>query len=103
MDNFHGYDTQAGTIKMSDITSRENNAEIHCRLKNNDESFASMYLCNKEDECNDNRHDDSINYCPESVRDMGWLGHYVGNNTHLINLSYFHLENFNGIIEPFCK
>mmetsp|Transcript_31141 Transcript_31141/g.50856 ORF Transcript_31141/g.50856 Transcript_31141/m.50856 type:complete len:457 (+) Transcript_31141:78-1448(+) len=103
MDNFHGYDAQAGTIKISDITSRENNTEILHRLKNNDESFASMCMCNEEDEMDDNRYDDSINYCPESARDLGWLGYFVGNNIHLTNLTCFRLENFNGIIELFCR
>lgn len=97
MGNFHEYDAQAGTIKMSDITSDEGNAEILRRLKNNEPGLTSMCMCNEEDEMNNN------DYFPESARDMGWLGYFVGNNTHLTNLTCFGLENFNGIIELFCR
>ena len=102
MDNFHGYDAQSGTIKMSNITSGEINTEILCRLKCNDQSFTSVYLCNEQDKWDDNQHDDLIDHCPKSARDMGWLGYFVGNNTHLTNLS-FTLQNYNGIIEPLCR
>ena len=97
MGNFHEYDAQAGTIKMSDITSDEGNAEILRRLKNNEPGLTSMCMCNEEEEMDNN------DYFPESARDMGWLGYFLGNNTHLTNLSCFHLDSFNGITEPFCK
>lgn len=88
----------AHTVKISDITSDVGNADILCRLMNNDPSFTRLRLYK------DTRTDDADDvYCPEGAHDMELLGYYVGKNSRLRSLLIYRAEDFIGSIEPFCR
>jgi len=72
----------ADTIKIEDITSKEQNREILHGLKNNDESFGRLYII-------DGDSDDGDDYSPDDGEDLGWLGYYIGQNTKLQELNFY--------------
>ena len=96
------YDAAASAIKIDDITTDETNREILRKLKENDPEFDNLVVCSTRDE--DDYRDDN-EYCPQSAREMGWVGYYIGKNTTLQEL-YFNLnpfEDFSNSIELFCR
>jgi len=76
------YAALADTIKIEDITSKEQNREILHGLKNNDESFGRLYII-------DGDSDDGDDYSPDDGEDLGWLGYYIGQNTKLQELNFY--------------
>ena len=83
-----------GTIKIEDITPKEQNQKILQRLKDN-EAFDTMWIC--DDESADGDHRD---YVPIDGEDLGWLGYYIGQNTSLMQLHMCSDVYYNG---PFYK
>jgi len=77
-------------MNIEDITSDEINRKILHKLKNNDPSFTSIRVCNpggRFHELRQERVDVRNNiYCPSGGDDLGWLGHFIGKNTHLTRI-----------------
>ena len=77
----YDYDAAARTIEIEDITSDEVNRNVLRRLKENDPDFVKVVVCSKRD----GRYD----YCLEGPRDLAWLGHFIGKNTHTRELTLY--------------
>ena len=77
MDSYNWCNAQADSIKLKDITSCEYNQEFLCRLKDNDPDSTKVVMNDGEAAC------DEYNYIPNGARDLGWLGYFISNNTHL--------------------
>ena len=76
------YAALADTIKIEDITSKELNREILHKLKNNDESFDKIFIMQDSS-------GDGDDYIPDDGEDLGWLGHFIGQNTKLLELQFY--------------
>ena len=100
MNTIQMYDTQAGSIKMKDITSKKNNRVIIERMRRNnadDEFNTFLRICDDDDD------QEGVNdYFPEGAEDMGWLGYFVGRNDHLkeLYLRFFDTMSID-VIKPF--
>ena len=89
------YDAQADTINVDDIATDSNNRIVMRRLKRNvnDDEITdpdqrkSLWIQNEHDKDGE----ECVDYVPEGVHDMGWLGYFVGKHEHLQQL----------FIEPF--
>ena len=74
------YDAQANTISVDNIATSDNNVYVLRRLQRNDADDAnSLWLQNHHDEDRER----CIDYVPEGITDMGWLGYFIGKNEHL--------------------
>mmetsp|Transcript_24672 Transcript_24672/g.51631 ORF Transcript_24672/g.51631 Transcript_24672/m.51631 type:complete len:456 (-) Transcript_24672:235-1602(-) len=94
------FDSSANTINISDIAIyNERNAIILSSLKEDDPSFTSLILRDflGDADCCD------YSYYHKGIRDMEWLGHYVGKNTHLEDLCFGNADNFINSKESFCR
>ena len=78
MNNPDEYDAQAGTIKISDITSNKHNKRILCQLKNNNPDPDAWFIIRNWPQVKNDTY-----YYPENAQAMGWLGKYIGENTHI--------------------
>jgi len=96
MSDRSSYDMLADTIEIRDITSDEENADILCRLKDNNPSFTRLQL-------NAYTGGSQDYYCPEALHDMEWLGYYVGKNTNLEVLCFGNADNSIDSKESFCR
>ena len=101
------YDAQAGSIKVEDITTNENNRNILRRLMRHRsvDPITSLYIQNQSD---DEEEDDDGTYVPEGVHDMGWLGYFIGKNEQLQSLHIRSFEplydaSFEEVLVPFFK
>ena len=72
----YNYDTAATTVNIEDITSDDANRNILRQLKDDDPTFTVLRLCQ-------NYPNAIKDYCPESARDLGWVGYFIGKNTKL--------------------
>ena len=103
--NFQQYNDNVGNIRTRDIVSNSNNRIVLRRIKRNskyDENNESLFIQNQHDE----EGEDCIDYVPEGVNDMGWLGYFIGKNKNLKNLylSAFTPSSsgsFEEVLEPF--
>ena len=97
------YDAQAGSIKVKDITANVNSWIVMDRIKrNNPEDDDVLYIQNHHD-CNGKG---CVDYVPEGVYDMGWLGYFISKNNHLDILYMRDFEPPSGasvmeVLEPF--
>jgi hypothetical protein len=84
----YNYDTAATTVNIEDITSDDANRNILRQLKDDDPTFTVLRLCQNYPNA---RWGYSLHgplrqikdYCPESARDLGWVGYFIGKNTKL--------------------
>lgn len=76
MKDLHEYDSLVNTIKMRNITSDRRNARVLRRLKGNDPNFTFLHV-------NTPLRHVCEHTCNPSAGDYGWLGYFIGNNTHL--------------------
>ena len=86
------YAALANTTKIEDITANTTNQYILQRLKDDDKGFDKLYILHTSIDNQD--YDD---YIPDKDEDMGWLGYYIGQNTHLQVLNFYitiHSESF---------
>ena len=100
----YDYDAAAAAAKIEDITTDATNREILRQLKENDPEFDNLVVCSTRDE--DDYRDTDNEYCPQSAREMGWVGYYIGKNTTLkeLHLQRNPFRQFNtGDIQTFCK
>ena len=79
MNTIQMYDAQASSIKVEDIANNSNNRLILSRIKQNSADDTQHYLCINAD----NYDKKKCYYSPEGATDMGWLGYFIGNSTHL--------------------
>ena len=99
------YDAQAGSIKVKDIATNDNNRIVLNRIKRNradDNNKELLYIQNEHDE----NGEDCVDYIPEGAHDMGWLGYFVGKNNHLKELIIRDVDPPSGasvaeVLEPF--
>ena len=99
MDEYNKYAALADTIKIEDITSNKRNQSLLKKLKDNNEDFNQMWICNEEQVC------DHRDYVFDSAEDLAWLGYYLGQNTSLEEL-YFNCSppaSYNSEIEVFRR
>ena len=89
------YAASADTIKIEDITSDEQNREIIQRLRDNDESFDSLYMDSGSSE-------DDDEYKHIDGEDIGWLGYYIGQNTELKCLYFCETINDESFFKELC-
>ena len=86
MEGYDYYQAAASTIKIDDIAGDDVNRMILRRLKANDPQFDNLRVGNLwVYEGRSSSHRGNI-YCPEGVRNLGWLGYYIGQNTILREL-----------------
>ena len=99
------YDAQAGSIKVEDIAANVNNRAMLERMRrnNDDDDNDDLWI----QEVHDNNDLECIDYVPEGVNDMGWLGYFISKNDHLKELYLRPFMPPSGVsiaevIEPFC-
>ena len=88
------YEAQADIISVDDIAKNSNNRIVMRRIKRNEADADDDNNSNENDENKAlrirNYHGEDgggcIDYVPEGVYDMGWLGYFVGKNEHLQEL-----------------
>ena len=73
----------ADTIKIKGITSNKHNRNILHKLKDNDESFDSLYITSNEPDSHTFRIDDDND---DDV--ISWLGYLIGQNTKLRQIAF---------------
>ena len=99
MDEYNKYAALADTIKIVDITSDRRKQSILQRLKDNDESFNKLWICNR-DQVLDNNHD----YDPNTSAELAWLGYFLGQSTNVNELHIrYSPESYNSGIEVFRR
>ena len=77
------YDVQAGSIKIEDIATNDNNRIVLNRMKRNRADDTDiLYIQNRHDENGKG----CIDYVPEGAHDMGWVGYFVSKSSHLEKL-----------------
>ena len=76
-------------IKITDITSNEKNQAILQRLKDNDETFDTIYIDSGHPLWATGADEDTYCYTIIDGEDIGWLGYYIGQNTILRELNFF--------------
>ena len=93
----YDYEAAATTVKIEDVANDRTNREILRKLKENDPTFKKLGVERSSHQGN--------RYSPENARDFGWLGYYIGNNTHLRELHFYSnpFHNNNIDIEPFFR
>ncbi len=74
------YESHMWDVKLEDITSDKDNAEILRKLRDNDPDFTSITLNDSLEE-----HDDFV---ISDDDDLGWLGYFIGRNSQL---KYFYI------------
>ncbi|KAL7545455.1 hypothetical protein ACHAWF_008799 [Thalassiosira exigua] len=79
MDN--KYETMTNA-KIEDITQDEVNREILRRLRGNDPTLVALCFLHRR------YRGDSENYVISEDSDTGWLGHFIGRNTHIRELEW---------------
>ena len=89
------YDALVSTTKIEDITSNEYHQYLLRQIKYNDPDCT--YLCLSQD-------GDEYEYLPENVRDLGWLGYFIGKNTTIQSLAIEGINLLDSLraIELFC-
>ena len=89
------YDALVDTTSIEDITSCDYQRELLYEIKNNDHNCTFISLSDNGD---------IYDYLPENLRDLGWLGYFIGKNTSLRGLSIDAIDLLNspGAIEIFC-
>jgi len=105
MNTIQMYDAQAGSIRVEDIATNDNNRIVLSRIKRNsanDKNIEYLYIQNEHDE----HGEECVDYVPEGAYDMGWLGYFVGKNNHLKELCFRGFEPPSGasvaeVLEPF--
>ena len=106
------YDAQADTINVDDIATDSNNRIVMRRLKRNvnDDEITdpdqrkSLWIQNEHDKDGE----ECVDYVPEGVHDMGWLGYFAGKNEHLVELNIRPFTPTSGasvrdVLEPFLR
>ena len=78
------YAALANKTKIEDITANTTNQYILQRLKDDDKGFDKLYILHTSIDNQD--YDD---YIPDKDEDLGWLGYYISNNTHLQVLNFY--------------
>ena len=79
------YDAQADNINVDDIARNSNNRIVLRRLqRNNADDAKNDYLWIQN--VHDSYGEACVNYVPDRVHGMGWLGYFIGKNDHLEEL-----------------
>ena len=102
------YDVQAGSIRVEEIATNDDNRSVLNRMKRNnasDNKTEYLWIQNHHD-AEDG--EESLDYVPEGAYDMGWLGYFVGKNEQLEQLYFRDFEPPSGvsimeILEPFIR
>ena len=79
MEAINEYDSLAQTIQISEITTKERNARIIRRIRNQDPTFTRLTLFYT------NENED--NYKPMNGRELVWLGYFIGSSNQIQELS----------------
>mmetsp|Transcript_26470 Transcript_26470/g.48708 ORF Transcript_26470/g.48708 Transcript_26470/m.48708 type:complete len:486 (+) Transcript_26470:181-1638(+) len=95
MDSYNWHDAQA---EMWYITSCEKNREILRRLKDNDPDFTEVSV-NAQDQPAAGEYV----FIPTCLRELGWLGYFIGNNTHLRVIVLYSHDVLDNNLERFCR
>jgi len=98
MEGYEYYQAAASTIKIDDIASDDVNRKILRRLKENDPNFDELWWVDGGGPTSRK----GYMYYPEGGSDVGWFGHFIGNNTKLRALT-FYSNPFEKAIEQFCR
>ena len=70
----HEYDSQADSVKIEDISTNDNNKIVLQRMRRNDSPHGEpLWIQNEHDDDGE----DCIDFCPEGIHDIGWLGYFV--------------------------
>lgn len=94
------YAEWATSVNVADIASNAN-VETLRRLRENDPDLKVLVLWDEIHRTEDGNH-----YCPSGDEDMGWAGHFIGNNTNLEQLILYNpttLEESNSSLLPFFR
>lgn len=105
MDDYNEHDAEADSIEIKDITSCEYNQEVLRRLKDNDPDFYEVFVCDAdyaEVFVNDEASSE-FDYIPNGAHDLGWLGYFIGNNTHLRVIVLYSHDVLDNNLERFCR
>ena len=117
MNTIQMYDAQAGSIKLEDIATDSNNRSVLSNVRSNYEGDLNMGTYNGDSD-GDYTEDlfirgevtdwNEVEYVPEGVKDMGWLGYFVGKNDQLQHLFIRPFEPTTGVsmsdvLESFLK
>ena len=99
------YDAQADSIKVEDIATNSNNRIVLERIRTNGKGASSncLYIQNQYDNLEG---EECIDYVPEVVYDMGWLGYFISKCDYLKELYIRDFEPPSGasvldVIKPF--
>ena len=100
------YEAQATSINVDDIARNSNNREVLRRIQRNN-AGDRISLCIQSQQWTPYG-GDCIDYFPEGVYDMGWLGYFVGKHDHLQQLFIKPFTSMSGadyadVIEPFFR
>ena len=108
----YDYAAKASTVKIDDIATDGFISALGCNgsilrwIKENDPKCVELCVSGVRLVTSWYCPEDSFR-CPESARQLGWLGYFVGENTHLKELTfYYNHENqcfSNDAIKSFCK
>jgi len=81
--DYEYYEARAKDVKLEDITSSQQNADILARLRGNDPRFTNIYIAETVEDGGD--------FIVREGDDLGWLGYFVGRNKQVKVLC---IENF---------
>ena len=101
MEEYNDYDAAAATIKIEDITTDKINRKILRQLKENGPDFDKVWVMSNRDVWGEEFR--RYCYCPEGAHDFGWLGYFIGKNTHLEEFLLRSNPFKIFAIEPFCR
>ena len=82
------YDALVETIKIEDIATDKTNQDILRRLKQNDETFNNLWICNDRGFARGSsiiKERAYICYTEE----LGWLGYFIGKSTNLKEVNFY--------------
>ena len=82
--DYEYYEARAKDVKLEDITSSQQNADILERLRDNDPKFTQIYIEN------DLRDDAFIVRKGDHLR---WLGYFIGRSKHVEDLFIIHFPD----------
>ena len=84
--DYEYYEARAKEVKLKDITSSQQNADILARLRDNDPDITYISI-------QDEREDDYYDFVVREGDNLGWLGYFVGRSKQLEGLS-IDIDNF---------
>ena len=86
MEEYNKHDALVETIKIEDIATDKENQDILRRLKQNDETFVTLWICNRRGGlgiiC-------GPAYLCYGAEELGWLGYFIGKSTCLREVGFY--------------